>query len=195
MTTVLGTRANAKPRVTAEVTWSRDRYGALHVTIGPGANRSKRGRCWAEIQKILGELEKGDVDEHRAPAWETGCAFDSKGRGEAVNVDVYGFALSGKQALAVVQVRRYAKSRKNWWPSLRKNYFLVGRNETHIVFAHPIPAGTVHSAIQRDPNPDYVVQAVRAWIFDVPIDKLVTILRHGDVAGFVQLRESIAQFI
>ena len=177
-----GTRPQLQ--ATAKVTWSRDGYGALHVTIGPGANRSKMGRCWVETQRILQELEGGEVDEHQAPAWETGCAFDRKGRGEAINVGVYGFAFCGKQILAIVQVRRYAKQHANWWPSVRKNYFMVGRNEgTHSPFAHPIPAGTVHSAIRRDPSPEHVVQAAQAWIFEVAVDKLPNILRHGDVAA------------
>ncbi len=169
---------------TATVTWTRDKYGALVITVGPGANRSTLGRCWAEANRILKELEEDDVDEHQAPAWETGCAFDHKGRGEAINVAVYGCSFCHKQSLAVVQVRRYAKAHTNWWPSIRKNYFLIGRNErTKKAFAHPLPAGTVHAAIRRDPSPEYVVQAARAWIFEVPIEKLPRVLRHGDVAA------------
>lgn len=168
---------------TAQVDWTRNRYGVLQVTVGTGANRSKLGRSWTQIQKVLEELEDGGVDEHRVPAWETGCAFDNKGRGEAVNVDIYGMAFCGRQILGVVQVRRYAKTHKNWWPSVRKNYFLVGRNETQTVFAHPIPSGAVHAAIRRDPSPESPVHAARAWIFEVPIAKLSTILRHGDVAA------------
>lgn len=168
---------------TAQVSWTRNQYGALQVTIGAGANRSALGRAWKYIQNVLHELEHSGVDEHRAPAWETGCAFDHKGRGEAINVAVYGVAICEKQPLGVVQVRRYAKSHTNWWPSLRKSYFLVGRNESQTVFAHPVPAGTVHAAIRRDPSPESPVHAVRAWIFDVPLEKLPTICRHGDVAA------------
>ena len=176
--------ANTTVKATAPVTWKRDEYGALEVQVGKGANRSKLGRCWAATLAILRDLEKGNADEHRAPAWETGAAFDHKGRGEAINIAVYGMALIGRQNVAVVQVRQYSKRTANGWPRLRKNYFLVGRNEgTGQPFAHPIPSAVVHAAIRRDDSPESPVTAARAWIFDVPIKKLRDILRHGDVAA------------
>lgn len=175
----------------------RDSYGALEPSWSvPGghtkcnlpagyANRTTLGRAWVAVQKILAELEAGDVDEHRAPAWETGAEFDKHGRGEAVNISVYGVAIVAGQALGIVQVRQWSKSRKRQeWARLRKNYFLVGRNEgTRRAFAHPIPSRVVHAAINRDSDAASPVTAARAWIFEVPAAKLATILRHGDVAA------------
>ena len=182
--------APAKPaaKQTAMVSWSRDGYDALRVTVETGRpNRSRRGRAFAAIKTVLAELEAGDADEHRAPAWETGIDFDRKGRGEAINCDIYGIDMIDGQPLGVVQVRQYRRSgyqaRHGFGGSLRKNYFLVGRNEkTGLPFAHAIGAHAVHAAIARDDSPESPVTAARAWIWDVPAARLGQIIRHGDVA-------------
>jgi hypothetical protein len=179
---VLPLRTGTLP--TAQISTSRDEYGALVIDRTQGALRSRLGRAVHGVDQVLGELQHGDADEHRAPAWETGAQFDRRGGGEAVNVSLYGIDLVDGQPLGVVQVRQWSKRRSWQYASVRKNYFLVGRNEgTGLPFAHPIESRVVHAAIARDPSPESAVTAARAWIFAVPAGKLPLVLRHGDVAA------------
>jgi len=173
---------------TAQFDISRDAYGALVVHRTPGVCRTRIARALQGVERVLDELQTGNADEHRAPAWEIGKAFDHRGRGEAVSVSIYGIDLVNGQPLGVVQVRQFRRTsyqaRHDLGGSVRKNYFLVGRNEgTGLPFAHPIESRVVHAAVQRDPGPESAVTAARAWIFDVPTDKLSRVLRHGDVAA------------
>ena len=173
---------------TAQVTTSRDRYGALVIGRSEGACRSRIARALRGVEQVLAELQSGNADEHRAPAWETGAAFDRRGQGEAVNVSIYGIDIANGQPLGVVQVRQYRRTRyqarHDMGGSVRKNYFLVGRNEgTGLPFAHAIGSRVVHAAVARDPSPESPVTAARAWIFSVPLNKLPQVLRHGDVAA------------
>ncbi len=173
---------------TAHISINRDQYGALVIGRSEGARRSRIARALRGVEQVLAELQAGNADEHLAPAWEVGKAFDRRGRGEAVNVSIYGFDLVDRQPLGVVQVRQFRRTsyqaRHDLGGSVRKNYFLVGRNEgTGTPFSHPIESRVVHAAVARDPSPRSPVTAARAWIFAVPADKLGRVLRHGDVAA------------
>ena len=180
--TVLSLRAAAKP--TAQVSTSRDQYGALVIHLTEGAYRSRVARALRDVKTIIVELQAGSADEHRAPAWETGAAFDKHGAGEAVNLSLYGIDIVDGQPLGVVQVRQWHKRRSWHFAQVRKDYFLVGRNEgTGLPFAHAIGSRVVHAAVARDPSPESPVTAARAWIFAVPPAKLSQVLRHGDVAA------------
>ena len=184
--TILSSSTGALP--TAQVSTSRDDYGALVIHLTDGACRSRVARALRDVKTILAELQARNADEHRAPAWETGAAFDKHGRGEAINVSLYGLDMVDGQSLGVVQVRQYRRTRyqarHDMGGSVRKNYFLIGRNEgTGLPFAHPIESRVVHAAVARDPSPQTPVTAARAWIFAVSADKLPRVLRHGDVAA------------
>jgi len=108
---------------TAQVSTSRDRYGALVVEQTAGACRSRIARAWRDVERILVELRTGHNDEHVAPVWETGAEFDRRGGGEAINVSLYGVDTVAGQALGVVQVRQWRKRRSWRYAQLRKNYF------------------------------------------------------------------------
>lgn len=116
------------------------------------------------------------ADEHGS--WEFGTAFDRKGRGQALNWDLYGVGNDVHQGtlLIVIQVRRYEKRHKNWMPSVRKNYFLVGTNEDGSAFAHPVPAQVVRAAVNAERD---VVIACQNWIFGGDYSRMI---RHGDLA-------------
>ena len=185
---MLTTLSSRKAGITSEVTFNRDGYGALVVHRTGGACRSRIARTLRDVEQVVADLQSGRADEHRAPAWEIGKAFDRNGRGEAVNLSIYGIDLVDGQPLGVVQVRQYRRTRyqarHGLGGSVRKNYFLLGRNEgTGLPFAHPIESRVVHAAVARDPSPESPVTAARAWIFSVPLDKLPQVLRHGDVAA------------
>lgn len=110
-------------------------------------------------------------------AWETGIVSDRKQRGTAVNVEIYGF--SEAHRLAVVQVRECVFDPRRW-NRVRKNYFLIGRNENGNVFAHAAesPARS-RKALSRADGP--VLWALcRVW--DCDVEDLPFIVRNGDVA-------------
>lgn len=124
---------------------------------------------------------KDSVDEHGS--WEFGAVFDGKGRGTAVNYDIYGVMVGDLGSYAVIQVRQWEKRTKNGWARIRKNYFLLGRNEDRSFFAHSISSGVVHSAIKKDPSPQSPVIAAQKWIFGLSKEAdLAKIRRQGDLA-------------
>jgi len=134
------------------------------------------GDWQARTLRMLAGIEARGFDAHGG--WQTGAAFDKKGRGEAVNCDIYGLS----DRLAVVQVREYSKRHAHGWARIRKNYFLIGRNERGTVFAHPIPSGVVRGAIRRDPCAESCVRAAQAWIWGIAEKQLGEVVRQGDVA-------------
>lgn len=183
-TTTATQQAPARPAVqpTAQVEHTRNQWGALRIAIGRGALRSKYARAYTRISRVLGELATGDVDEHRPPAWQTGIAWDTRrDRGEAVNCALYGLDIVAGQALGVVQIRQCR--RHKYGTDVRKNWFLVGRNETTgRPFAHPVSGRVVQNAVRRNAAPESAVTAARAWLFEVPEARLPSVIRHGDVA-------------
>lgn len=115
------------------------------------------------------------ADEHGS--WEFGAEFDNKGRGSAINKDLYAVGNDHHTGglLIILQIRRYEKAHKNWWPSVRKNYFLVGYNEDGTAFSHPVSSSVVHSAIRREVDP---ILAAQNWMFNGDYTRMV---RQGDL--------------
>ena len=126
------------------------------------------------------------IDEHGN--WEFEASFDGKGRGYATNWDLYGYGrdIHNKKLLAVIQIRRYVREKKNWYPSIRKNYFLLGRNEDGSVFSHSVESRTIHAAINSGKE---VVKACQDWIFQVDYRKVI---RQGDIA-LVPVRKALGE--
>jgi len=113
-------------------------------------------------------------DEHGA--WETGIVSDRKHRGTAINAELIDHSPS--QTLAVVQIRQCVFHPKRY-NRVRKNYFLIGRNETGTAFAHAVPAGVARSSMAATP-----VEKAQAWIWGCTVHQLRRIVRHGDVCLF-----------
>jgi hypothetical protein len=113
----------------------------------------------------------------QAGTYTTGIASDRKGRGTAINVDVYGY--SAEQHLAVVQVRE-CRFRPGRFPGVRKDYYLLGTVESGEVFAHPVasPARSKRALA----SPEACVAWVLAQIWDCAVEDLPEIRRQGDVA-------------
>lgn len=129
-----------------------------------------------QVTKLFNEAASSPkIDEHGN--WEFGASFDTKGRGSALNWDLYGIGRDyhSKRLLIVVQIRQYVKARKNYYPQIRKSYFLIGRNEDNTAFAHPINSRVIHAAIAAEKD---VVRACQNWIFGHDYAK---IYRQGDV--------------
>jgi len=173
---------------TASVETYRDGYLALHVHVGVGAVRTKLARAWLHVQQVAKELEAGNADEHRAPAWSIGATWNRKSRGgQAVDRSVYGVDLVAGQPLGVVQVRHYAQTpyqaKHGYRGSTCCAWFLVGRNEgTGLPFAHPINPRPIVRVLSRTTPPELPVTLARAWVFDIEPSMLPRVVRHGDVA-------------
>lgn len=129
------------------------------------------------------------IDEHGA--WDFGLAFDRKGRGQALNWDLYGIGAdyhSGR-LLIVIQVRQFERLRKNGWGNVRKNYFLIGTNEDGTTFAHPVEAQVVRTAIRLERD---VIKACQDWIFGGDYARMI---RHGDLALVPLARRPAAEVV
>lgn len=144
----------------------RGNYGQM-IEIKPAVKR--------QVINLLKSVAE-NADEHGG--WEFGAEFDSKGRGSALNWDLYAFGrdMHTHKSLAVVQVRQYVKRHKGWYPSVRRNYFLIGRNEDGTAFAHPVQSRVVHTAAATGKN---IIRAVQRWMFKCGYEDVV---RQGDVA-------------
>lgn len=130
----------------------RDRWGALSVYP-------------QFVKELLYDLDGN--------AWETGIESDKKNRGSSVNVSVYDYDI--KQNLAVIQVR-WCEFGYGRYKNIRKNYYLIGRNENGNAFAHP-----TESVLVGKKCSNYVNKAL-CQIWDCSEDELPYVVRNGDVA-------------
>jgi len=106
-------------------------------------------------------------------SWSTGIESDRRRRGESINIACTD--RDDAQRLALIQVRQ-ARFRPNRYTRVRKDYYLVGRNENGNAFAHPVDA-TSKTPLRR----------VLAGIWGCDPRDLDDIRRNGDVA-FVPVR-------
>lgn len=173
------------PKTKKTYTMTRDRFKAINLdSINP--------RTRKQIENLIDLAAKGDrLDEHGG--WEFGCSFDKKGRGYARNYSVYGYGkdIHCKRFMAVIQIRQYEVHGENWYPNIKKSYFLLGRNEDDSVFAHPVESRVIHNAINKGKN---VIKSVQDWIFGYDYKKVI---RQGDLAlipskRYKELREAEA---
>ncbi len=149
----------------------------------------KRGERFKEIifstvnntmqKKIMNIIEgvknAQKVDEHGNWDFHNNVNYD--GVGEAVNWDLYdyGYDYHTKKLLCAIQIRQYVKRRKSHYPQIRKNYYLIGKNEDSTYFAHPVEGRVIHCAIRKKES---VIKAVQNWIFNADY---TTVVRQGDM--------------
>lgn len=126
------------------------------------------------------EWLKPILSELNGRAWTLGIQSDKRRRGEAVNLDVYD--QDSSQKLAVVQIRQ-ARFRPNRFTKVRKDYYLVGRNENGNAFAHPV------SSVARKPDSGVVKALCEIW--ETTPSVLPKIFRNGDTA-LIPIRASDA---
>ena len=151
-------------------TATRGAYGEISLSsLSPSIRK--------QVENLVKGAQSADkVDEHGM--WEFGAEFDRKGRGYAINWDLYavGRDRHSKRTLAVIQIRKWEKQYKNGYGSTRKSYFLLGRNEDNTIFAHCVESRVIHAAIKADRD---VIKAVQSWIFGADYSKVI---RQGDLA-------------
>ncbi len=148
----------------------RGGYGEIYL-------RNINKRTCEQIKSLVHQAAKADkIDDHGN--WEFGCSFDKKGRGTALNWDLYGYGRDyhSKKLLCVIQIRQAHRVKSGYFLSIRKSYFLLGRNEDNSVFAHPVESRVIHHAIRKDLD---VVLAVQNWIFNCNYKRVI---RQGDLA-------------
>lgn len=99
-------------------------------------------------------------------------------RGTAINADVY--AHDEERGLAVIQVRE-CRFRPGRFSRVRKDYYLLGRTERGVVFAHPIesPVGAIN---RRQLAPEAAIRCVLCRVWRCEDEELDHIIRQGDVA-------------
>jgi hypothetical protein len=116
---------------------------------------------------------------------ETFVDFDKKARGDALNLDLYGY--DPNQNVAVIQIRHAFRRYKNGFLNVHKDYVLVGFNEiTGQSFRHPVSAAAIRAAIRKAPlNPSAAVRGAQKWMWGVTDKQLDASLaagmRQGDV--------------
>lgn len=149
---------------------TRDRFNAIVMSSLDEETR----QAVRDLVSRVSDANK--VDEHGS--WEFRAEFDSKGRGQAINWDLYGVGrdIHSGNMLAVIQVRQFERRHKNGFANIRKNYFLLGTNEDGTVFAHSVSANVIHAAIRAERD---VILAVQDWIFG---GNYAGMVRHGDLA-------------
>jgi hypothetical protein len=135
---------------------SRNRFGALSTVPQ-----------W--VAAILKELD--------GKAWETGIEADRKGRGSSINVDVYSY--DETRQLAVVQVR-LCTFRPGRFNHVRKDYYLIGKNENGNAFAHPVESVARSKKAMATVDGGVTLALTRIWNCDA--EDLDEIRRNGDIA-------------
>ena len=112
-----------------------------------------------------------------AGTFTRGIETDRKGRGEAVNVDLFGY--DEAQGLIVIQVRQ-ATLHPRKYTRVRKDYYLIGRTEQGSIFAHPVESPARSKRAME--SPESTVRYVLAKVWDCKESSLEEIERQGDVA-------------
>jgi hypothetical protein len=121
------------------------------------------------------------ISRYKEALPETFVAFDAKQRGDALNLDLYGY--DEVQDVAVIQVRHAFRRYRNGFMNVRKDYVLVGFNEiTEAAFRHPVSAQSVRAAIRAaSASPKSAVRGAQRWMWGVTDKQLDTGMHQGDV--------------
>jgi len=163
------------------LTWRRGKYGEFIMGKGlPTYGRFEQlyidryNKLLQAEKSILNDLRK-NADEH---GWMERRSWE-KGRGEELSIDLYGADFD--KNLYVVQVRQASRARTSYWLEVRKSYFLIGRNENGLAFAHCINGAGVRAAIRQETEakPETAVNAALKWIWST--DRYTEIVRQGDI--------------
>lgn len=113
----------------------------------------------------------------RAGAWTTGIESDRRHHGTSINVDLYSY--DEARGLVVVQVRQ-CQFRPDRYNKVRKDYYLVGRNENGTAFAHPVDSVARSRRTFGSAEAGVLIALARLWACDE--EDLDEIVRNGDVA-------------
>lgn len=142
---------------TSSVAVSRDAWGAL--TTSPE---------W--VRRLLDDLD--------GRSWTTGIESDRKRRGSSINTSLYSY--DEARQLALVQVRQCIFHPRRY-SEVKKDYYLIGRNEIGTAFAHPVDVRAAGRVVSKyDVAAGVRLALTRIW--DCAEEDLDQIVRNGDVA-------------
>lgn len=174
-------------------------FATATVPVLPIHGSADRG-SWNEILKVQqpdGSILSASniIGQFKGVLPETFVDFDKKMRGDSLNVDLYGY--DSEQGVAVIQIRHASRRYRNGYMNVRKDYVLVGRNETtNKFFRHPISGHAVHAGIRNDESsPAAAVRAAQRWMWDVDDKQLTSGIRQGDVLMVPAKKPSKAEVI
>ena len=130
---------------------------------------------WGEL---TGEGVSKIIDFLKPALPATFCDFDSKGRGDSLNISLY--AWDADQSVGVVQVRHAFRLYKNSeFLNVHKTYVLCGFNENGEPFRHPVSAHTVRAACKKSVEAGVI--AAQKWMWRVTDKQLEASRRQGDI--------------
>lgn len=116
--------------------------------------------------------------------WTLGIKTAGRSGYEAHNLDVFGFDVD--RQLAVIQLRRAYKKKEGYFTQVEKSYALVGIDDGQL-FSHPLQASPARNPNLRSHTAEDTVRWAEGKIFGVPVSRLHTLVRQGDIA-FVPCR-------
>lgn len=135
--------------------------------------------CHNEVKIILAPI----ITNLFSPALEeTYVDFDRKGRGSALNYDLY--AYDPAQGVAIIQARQAYRRAASHYMATRKTYFLCGQNEiTKEYFRHPVSSHKVRSAckLSLDKTREDAICSIQCWLWEVTPKQLEKSTRQGDL--------------
>ncbi len=153
------------------------------VKVLEGEGPAKSARDWyGALVNVPVQVQELTQTVAEVAGWELGTQSGG-GRSlrsrtfEARNMSVYGYSL-GDEPLAVVQIRRYFYSR--YGGSVRKSYVLGGDDRGQI-FAHILPSSPLQWHGLSTATPEDTVTWAESKIFQVPMDRVGSIIRQGDI--------------
>lgn len=162
-----------RERISAE---QRDRVAAVLAEAGAEAEANARDRYGA-VKNVPEWVRAMQKELEQQGAWTTGIESDRRGRGSSINVDVY--SISKGEQLAVVQVRECVFHPRRY-SRIRKDYYLIGRNENGRAFAHPVSGFRRSRRVQADLSTGVRIALAKIWGCNE--DDLDDVVRNGDVA-------------
>lgn len=147
-------------------------HDVVCTTISRGA--------YGEISVIAGKSPTDIIARYSKVLPERFAEFDKKMRGDALNLDLYGY--DEGQGVAVIQIRHAFRKFRKSFMATHKDYVLVGTNEIGTMFRHPVSAHAVRAGIRANPlDPVSAVRAAQKWMWKVTDKQLAASVRQGDV--------------
>lgn len=140
----------------------RDEYGALPRRQLPDAISA----VLAAVKREVG-IHEGIVDRNK------------RGGFDAMNVDVYGYDVD--RSLIAIQIRHTWRKKQGYWTQQNKFYALAGVDDGQI-FCHVVPTSFRFVRHLENKSPEDIVRWSESKIFRVPLTRLESIIRQGDVA-------------
>jgi hypothetical protein len=155
------TEIQPAPVLTSPLNIRRGAFG--QITDGVPASIS------ALVEKVLTEIK----------FYEGVVSRNNRGGFDAFNADIYGFDV--ERNLVAIQLRHSSKRRESDWLNTHKWYALAGIDEGQL-FSHVIPTSFRRNPDIMRASAESVVRWAESKIFGVPLDRIGTIIRQGDVA-------------